>query len=517
MTSLPPAPRPAARGLYLLPAGMAVLLALVGFADRQYGLYKKPSARYQIHAIPVAVSYLYHGHPHDYTGYKAVANDFCGKFGTDVDATLQRWVDPAAPVGSETYYWCADDRGLADYCVAAFRLFGPKLSSLSKLYLLLLGASAALFVVGFRRRPTAWVVPVFVLLGHLVLVHAYHFREHVRLADGTVWGEDVSLYEPRVFEVLAALAWFHLGLLAVAPRADRWAWATALPQAALLLFLFHCRSSLGWEYLALLAAAGGCGAWKGVAALRGRGRWADAAGPAAVAALVVLSVAGLGAYKRAVYHPAYFAEAGVRTFWHNALIGFAYHPHFRDRHALDIDDLSALLWVLRDARAHGDPRCRPEWSRETFIASSVGDPSAFDWRDYEAVARDVYLRAWRDEPAAALGCYAVYKPLDAARQAGEYATGVALRGPPQRVWLLGGGLLVAAAAVGLLRRPTGADGDRGSARAVGLLAAVFLAFSLIPGVAFYLSIATMSGVYLGLTVAAGCGALGLARWRAASR
>jgi hypothetical protein len=490
---------------------MAVLLALVGAADRRYGLYKCPSGRYQLHAIPVAVSYLYHGHQHDYTGYKAVAADFCGKFGTDVDETLRLWVDPTAPVGTDTYFWAADDRGLADYCIAAFRLFGPRLSSLSNLYLLLLGSSVALFVVGYRRRPTAWVVPTFVLLAHLLLIHAYQFREHVMLVDGTVWGEAVSLYEPRVFEVLAALAWFHLALLATAPTTDRWAWVTAIPQAALLLFLYHCRSSLGWEYLALLATAGVCAGWKAVAAFRGRGAWSGPARPAAVAALVVLSVAGLGAYKKAVYHPAYFAEAGVRTFWHNALIGFSYHPVLRDRHHLSINDLPALLWVLDDARAHGDPRCRPEWSRETFIASSVGDTAAFDWRDYEAVAKDVYLRAWWDDPLKALGCYAVYKPKDAARQLGQYTSGVILRGPPSRARFLGVGLLVAAAAVWLLRRP-GSDADHGSARAVGMLSAVFLAFSLIPGIAFYLSIATMSGVYLGLTVAAGCVSLGLARW-----
>jgi len=40
---------------------VVVLFGLVAAADRWYGLYKHPSNRYRFHAIPVALSVLYHG------------------------------------------------------------------------------------------------------------------------------------------------------------------------------------------------------------------------------------------------------------------------------------------------------------------------------------------------------------------------------------------------------------------------------------------------------------------------
>jgi len=59
--------------VWLAILGMVILFGLVASAERWYGLSGHPSNRYRFHAIPVALSMLYHDRSRDYTGYKEIA------------------------------------------------------------------------------------------------------------------------------------------------------------------------------------------------------------------------------------------------------------------------------------------------------------------------------------------------------------------------------------------------------------------------------------------------------------
>ena len=321
---------------FLLMASAWVLFGLLALADARLGLYRHISARTRAHAIPVALSQLYHHHPHDYTARLGVALAF--RAPETLGELLKRYSDPAHAGEEGTYYWTADDRGLGDFVTLAFRAYGPKPRSLARFWFLLLAASLILFQLAYRRHAATHFAPVFVLFGLLLYAHACPHYADIDLGDGTRWQEAFGLHESRTFEALAVLAWLHLALLAWR-GGGRVAWLAALPQVAMLLFLYHARSSLGWMYLALFVLAG-------MRILTDRARCAV---PLVVAGLLAASLVALQQYKRAVYHPAYFQERGSRCFWHNALMG-SYHPRLRESLDIGIDDTKAIVLVLRELR-----------------------------------------------------------------------------------------------------------------------------------------------------------------------
>ena len=213
-------------GALSLLGAAALMLSLLFAADARLDLHRHASNRYRFHAIPVAVSQLHHGHAHDYTAYRALAHRFHDG-ARDLDEQIRESLstDP----GTDTYFWVADDRGLADFVAAAFVLFGPEVRSLSHFWFLLLGASVVLFAIGFWKRPATLALPVFVLFGLLVLAEAVAHREEIPF-DRRVWQENVALYESRMFDALALVAVLHLALAAIG-RASRAALVAAVPQA----------------------------------------------------------------------------------------------------------------------------------------------------------------------------------------------------------------------------------------------------------------------------------------------
>ena len=93
------------------------------------------TGRLRFHAIPVAMSVLYHGRRHDYTTYRSLALGFQERpqaIPTSEDSIETRlaWAATYTPPKDDaTHYWAADDRGWADYVIGAFALFGPHVKS----------------------------------------------------------------------------------------------------------------------------------------------------------------------------------------------------------------------------------------------------------------------------------------------------------------------------------------------------------------------------------------------------
>jgi hypothetical protein len=483
-----------------------VLFALLFAADDRLGLYQKASNRVRFHAIPVAISELYHNRQHDYTAFRTLAHRF-----HDSSRPLDEQIAEAirSDPGTDTYYWVADDRGLSDFVLAAFRLFGPQTRSLSNFWFLLLAFGVGLFVLGYWNKPSALVLPVQALFGLLVLAEWLPFREQIPF-DDHVWQGQVALYESRLFDALALVSVLHLALVIVLPKMGRFAFATAIPQAALLVFLYHARSSLGSEYLALfvliLARIGWC------LLRRERGQLA---GPLFVAGLLGLSLVGLKCYQHAVYDPAYFADRGNRTFWHNALMGLSHDPRLRKevpmRHCEDRDAVDLILARMYADNPNLDPK---QWNAQSAL-NSLGSHNAFDWPAYEATARDIYFDLWRTRPGEMFVCYAVYKPYALARQVWAELRVAGREMIAGRAWeaIAGLGVLLAVS-VGLFRAGRGDEALRGEVRALSFVLLALVPFALIPAIAFYPAITT-TGAFFVMVLSLGSLVAVQAAWRIA--
>ena len=90
----------------------AISLAVIYIGGRHSELDRHVTNRLQFHAIPVALSVLYHGRTHDYTAYSSVAIPFQTP-APDVDTKIARAIGNVPPPGDSTYYWVADDRGMS--------------------------------------------------------------------------------------------------------------------------------------------------------------------------------------------------------------------------------------------------------------------------------------------------------------------------------------------------------------------------------------------------------------------
>jgi hypothetical protein len=485
-------------------SGVAAALVVLLFAtDRRLGLHQFASTRYRFHAIPVAVSTVYHGRTHDYTAFRNLAMRFQDA-DKRLDDQIRQAVHPDYDIGGGTYFWVADDRGLADFVIGAFRLFGPKTRSLSKFYFVLLGLALALYAVGYWRTPAALTLPVLVLLGWLAIAQVMLHRVPFPNGQG-YWGEEIALYESRMFDVLALVSVLHLAVLAgVGPRVSRLAWLTAVPQAALLIFLYHARSSIGWQYLALFALAAARVAWWVVSRLRSAESPPSLlARPLFVSALLVLSVVGLKQYQQARHHRDYVAEYGRRTFWHNALMGLAYHPGLRDELPMKLcDDRDAVDLVLKRMGEKNPDLDRNVWNWQAAL-NSLGNHNQFDWNGYEAAAREIYVSLWSDRPDRMAACYAYYKPADVARQVAVLGGRLGKNVVTGRAWeFVAGVALSLAALAGVVRAARRDEQFRAWLRSLSRVVLLVLPFSLIPGIAFYPALTTVACFYLlGATLA----------------
>ena len=110
---LPPRRDLARAGRLGLIACALVALFMVFGSIVHLGLHRSdPTTRTRYHAIPVVMSQIYHGRPHDYTAYWSIAAMYQSNWSLPavIDWTLQHKVPP----NDRTYFWVADDRGYGE-------------------------------------------------------------------------------------------------------------------------------------------------------------------------------------------------------------------------------------------------------------------------------------------------------------------------------------------------------------------------------------------------------------------
>jgi hypothetical protein len=386
----------------VLVAAVAAAFAATFLISQNLGLDRhEPSSRMKFHAIPVAISQIFHGRTHDYTAYRSIAVLFHNR--RPIDPEIRAAIDAQIPANDSTYYWAIDDRGLSDFVNAAFRLFGPTVPALFKFWFVLLGLSTAIAVVRFHRDATALA-----LIGCAVIGVGMTVTALTRGAFETFTSPSIHIAESRMFDVLAIVPLLHLLLSMVRPPAALRSLAIGaiIVQAALIAALVHARGSVSWVFVAIILIGFALSLlwWR-------KSKLAPSGGAVAVVlCAVVAAYAGLHLYQRIIFNPAYLGEIGPRIFWHNVLMGLSANPKFARELNLDVNDKLAVQAVLDDLRARNDLRIPEQWDARAILNSVVGD-ARFDWPTYELLARNFIVRTLLSDPWQALKLVAWDKPV----------------------------------------------------------------------------------------------------------
>lgn len=487
----------AASGRLILIACALIAFAVAFLSGMRLGIDRAdPTNRTRFHAIPVAISQIYHGRPHDYTGSRSIAMKFQGDdpLGRLIIQMTRAQVAPDDP----PYFWTADDRGLSDFVNGAFRLFGPRVKALYYFWFLLLGVSLAAALIQFRhdRVALAAIACTTIAIGAALPLY-------VR-APGLNFGElSVHISESRMFEILGAVAAVHLILVLVRPPHPRrlLEYAALAVQTGLLVFLLHARMSLLWLFatLIMLAATAFAVSWR---------RGQPSLQPVLVAGALLAGYGALHAYQAATYHPAYKADIGPRVVWHNALMGLSHNPTLaKSINVFKVDDHAAVDAVLNDMKSRSDPRLTPDWNRTTIL-NSIGGHNSFDWRTYESVARALYLRTVAQHPLATLRMIFWDKPLSildvvSCRAMLIHCKAAALPqayfAPLSIAVILLLGLVIAGLCLGM--PPSAAASTTGSIAPVIGATAILALLGLFPSIAFYPAITQLAGTLIFGTLA----------------
>jgi len=380
------------------------LLAIVN--AYQLGLHEsEPSNRARFHAIPVALSQLFHDRAHDYTANWSIAVDFQGSK-ESTQSLIDKHKTKTPPATDGDYYWAADDRGFSDFVYVSFALFGAELSSLFYFWFSLLGISLLLALIRFCKDPAALVIVTTVMIGLGAGISTYETAAN----QFSFQEASIHISESRMFGLLGAMALVHL-LLTVF-RSDRsvsiWLnWSTAILQIGLITFLLHNRSTILWIFLALILVCGMLFVYRRF--LQGSGHnWKAAA---VTVVLLLCSFFTLKAFQLQMFNPAYFAEIGPRTVWHNAIMGTAYSPALSEKFKMvNVSDAAAIEAVILDMKQRDDPRLTDDWERQNIL-NSLGGHNGFDWVTYEIVAKELLLRTLSEYPMEAFKMFFWYKPI----------------------------------------------------------------------------------------------------------
>ena len=393
------------------------LISVLFARGLQLHLANKITYRIKLHAIPIAISVLYHHHRHDYTGFRVIELPFQGT--GDTTNLIKDAISQDLKGDNSNYYWVADDRGFSDYVIASFYLFGPHLASMYYMWFVVLLISVSLFLISFHKK--VWALGFL----NLLFLGIYTAISTLALSSADAIGappmlntlSSVALYETRFLDVLALVSIFHMMFLASRIKLFRLRQdgGALLGQIGVFIFLYHARSSLGWELMAvflycillLCKNLYKCNHHK----FTKKFVFSNLNAPSIVIGALCLSLVVFNAYKHIAYHPQYFAEMGSRTFWHNALMGLGASPALEKSYHLSISDFNSAQSVVNFAKESG--LCTDDVAKQEpqVLLNSLGNWGIVDWVNYEHCAKKLFFNIVSNNPVEIIYLYTITKPL----------------------------------------------------------------------------------------------------------
>ncbi|MFZ5781002.1 MAG: hypothetical protein ACOY4R_12465 [Pseudomonadota bacterium] len=344
-----------------------------------------------------------------------------------------------------------DDVGIVDFDKAAFSLFGFRIQSLYYLFFTILSLSTAVFLLQFWIRPVAHIVLLCCLYAFFLELHGTFFVPNMP----TFWGM-------RHGSTLAIVPMWHIALLlAYRARPSPAALVLALVQVAILVMAIKIRGSAVWTIVFLLAVTSffAFRVWRNipptqrsiVALAKLTARWP--------LAIVILGWLASGIYTNVKLHPAYFTDdiLPYHGAWHSAYLGLATSTAFWKQTGVTADPQSDL----RDYASRGVYRDRAGYERaiaylqsRNFIRSEAEYISpwtrTYKMRLHDNVMRRVFLVTIGANPAATVGLYLFWKPLQAVLVLARLMSSI-----PYAIWALTlGGTAILAGAYAAVRGAT---------------------------------------------------------------
>lgn len=373
--------------------------------------------RFYYHVLPIVISTLYGDRTYDRAAdFAAVQAVWSQPLELQLDSAISESIKNylSSEFGGGDYFWQVDDRGFADFALVAFRLFGPRMLSLSIMYFLVLALTVLLFFAAARSSRgtlllgTMWMAtlamssPIFLLPTDSV---------------GNLQGFQPILHltETRFFPVLAILPTIGLAAQFFRNHWDRRALVVAFAQGAVIVLICQVRGTtriyvvgLVLLVLAILLRRVTSGAGKRQLAVGFVLIGALAVGVSLVAPIV----------QSQLEHPRY-RDFGSRTFWHNALMGFAYSPDLSTKFGLIVSDHASIAFVLafKDtgnieaaaARVKSDPAAYEERAQEALNWTTTA--TSFNWGEHEIQAQRAFWEIVSAYPFEAAETFLVLKPI----------------------------------------------------------------------------------------------------------
>jgi hypothetical protein len=367
----------------------------------------------RFHAIPVAISVLEHRLPHDYTSRTTIAHRF-----QDGSRPLQDLIDEARAakisVDDPVYFWVSDDKGMADFTIAAFAIFGFNEQSLFFFYFAVLGLTSAVFAMAHRREPQRLALLALILTSMWVFLNVLPLSNEASffsIGINAPLSTHVAIFESRILELLAFIPVIHISLFSFRhgrlPSIEQTLYAAI--QGIVFYFCYHSRSSLGWMLVALLLVVG-FSAYQSIRQNDQRNYLQKLGSSATVTVILVALGFCLAVYKHLTYHPRYFQDKGTRTIWHNSLMGMSYDKGLASTYMLGLSDRDIAEAVISYGKSIKGDELPRDWSAETILYS-LGSHNDFDWPAYERVARGLYFHIWRNHFLRTLRLYLIKKPI----------------------------------------------------------------------------------------------------------
>lgn len=380
-----------------------------------------PGTNYQrffYHALPVALSVLYRNWPYDHTADDAMRSlIWSQELGQSLNQTIANSIDVSSALPNQQipYFWMVDDRGLADFTIAAFWLFGSNMLSLSALWFVILAGSVLLFVISVGKSNVALLVGN-AWLWSLALSGAI-FVSPTDAADDNFEWFILHLTESRFFTLLAILP--VMGMVILAWKIKSLTYQTAFVatfQLSLIGYLTTVRSTVNILGVFVIIAIVGIVFWRSFARDEKIKPTSYSLAFLIVAPITLIFVIPPTA-NHFIENPRY-SEVGERTFWHNALMSYSYSPLLQVDLPMTASDHDAISLVLA-FKDHGslkdaskEIKANPDSYRARAQQGLNWTSTAweFDWPRYETDARQVYFEVWKTYPHQTLKMFFVDKP-----------------------------------------------------------------------------------------------------------
>jgi len=385
-------------------------------------------------ALKVAISTMYHNHPHDYTGLRSVFQDKppVGSDPAGLNTMIQHNINLKIMGKRKTHFWVADDRGYEDYVIASFSLFGPKMISLYYMWFLILSLSVTLFLISFWRNLWSLGFLCLMMSGLYVAISILPLSTGVMKTFPTLIGQlrGYALYTPRYIAILSLVAIFHMIFFAshafIGGQKKRSflsaivaSYAPLMGQVFIFAFLYHTRSSLGWEALAVILF---CVLSLILKHYHRKEKHLSSAEQLSIfrlsftIILVLFAILSVKIYHKIEFNPKYFTTMGQRTFWHNAIIGLGMDPSiitiFNPTGPSNPDGIAASEIVGFAHRAHGCASIAKISSGEIW-GSFYHNQGSVSIKDYEKCGKKLYFSLILNNKLKAIELYLLTKPLNA--------------------------------------------------------------------------------------------------------